>query len=98
MLKQARDVTPYNHTYNGIQVVSRKWSDDGTDIVFMLDNHTFMFSRPNDNVTVEECCQGVSKKLWAKILADDAEVMANRPIRDPKCTGKGTESCRTETP
>lgn len=53
---RAVDVRPYHYgvwcTVGGGElhtnpIVAMKWSEDGTQIVFMLDSHNFMFEDPN---------------------------------------------------
>lgn len=87
--KRAIDVTPYEHgvwcTVAGNEpfvneIVLRKWSDDGTQIIFMLDTHNFIFADPDENILVVEKSTDIyPPEFLTRILEEDREKMENRP-------------------
>jgi len=91
--KLAIDVTPYEHGIWCVvgtgdpfvnTIVSRKWSDDGSKIWFMLDSHNFMSAKPDELVeVVEHTSPYYNGEFQAKCLARDAEVMKARPVLKP---------------
>lgn len=96
MLKRAIDVVPYLHKVPlGCEIVGRRWSDDGTTIWFMLDNHTFFDAAPGDLIEVEELQpERVERDWFKKSLAADAARMVNRPRPYAgKCVGLGSTRC-----
>lgn len=107
--KRALDVTPLTH---GIwctvgehpapfvnAIVSRKWSDDGKFIWFMLDSHNFHRAEPDEMIHVVETPPFYGEKLMAECAVRDAEAMARRPAPAPPivlCSGCGHEHCATK--
>ena len=99
--KKAIDVTPY---YHGIwcsvdgsdpfvnDIMHRRWSDNGKEIVFGLDSHNFYFSEPEDMMDVVEIEPAASDDVLARALERDKAKMANTPqlVTCSKCGGKGT--------
>lgn len=91
--KRAIDVTPLVHAVwcqieNGEPfanpIVLRRWSEDGTRIVFMLDSHNFMFSDADGEIEVIETEPLYNAELTREELKRDAERMKapaspNRP-------------------
>jgi len=91
--KRAIDVTPYEH---GIwcsvaggnpfvnTIVLRKWSDDGSQVIFMLDSHNFLFAKPDEEIeVVEHTSTFYDAEFQAKRLAEDAKNMMARPVPAP---------------
>jgi len=88
--KRAIDVTPH---YHGIyctvaggephvnQIVLRRWSEDGKEIVFMLESHNFYFSEPEASMLVVELPEPVyaDADWFQKAKQDDARLMASQP-------------------
>ena len=94
VLKRAIDVTPHYHgiwcTVGGgepfvNEIVSRKWSEDGNDIWFMLDTHNFARHQPHEQIRVVELDRSdraeSTRTMWAE---GDAKAMANRPSPPPE--------------
>jgi hypothetical protein len=86
--KRAIDVTPYNHgiycTINGgepfvNEIATRGWTRCGAQIQVMFESHNFAQWDPDALVDVVEIESGVSPKMLAEFLAEDAEKMAKRP-------------------
>ncbi len=95
--KPARDVVPYFH---GIwcsiggrrpfvnEIVGRKWSDDGSEIWFMLDSHNFYSAKPDQMMRVVEIKPYLDKELLDNSLLEDAKIMSQKPPAMKEC-----ESC-----
>jgi hypothetical protein len=87
--KRAIDVTPYEHAIwcsigdgepFANTIVLRKWSDDGTQVVFMLDSHNFLRARPDEEIDVVEKNEPFyNDKFQAECLRRDAETMRRKP-------------------
>lgn len=88
--KKAIDITPYEHgiwcTIEGSkkpfvnEIVVRKWSEDGTQIIFMLDSHNFIFADPEEQLlVVETTSEFYTPEFLARVLAKDRETMEKRP-------------------
>ena len=83
--KRAIDVTPYEHSiwcmFCGGEpfantIVHRTWSEDGTQVVFMLDSHNFLFAKPDEEIDiVENKTLFYNAEQQARCLRDDAERM-----------------------
>jgi hypothetical protein len=98
--KQARDVTPY---YHGIwcsigdgkpfinPIVHRRWSNDGTKVLFGLDSHNFYSAKPDQWISVVEIEPSCPPSVLERNMKRDAAEMANIPqlINCPHCKGKG---------
>lgn len=99
--KRAIDVTPYEH---GIwcsimdsepfvnTVVIRKWSEDGSQITFMLDSHNFLFANPDEEIDVvvrEKPYYDI--KFQEDCLRRDAERMKTRPVAKVACDKCGAK-------
>lgn len=58
-------------------IVCRKWSEDGEEIVFMLDSHNYLSSKPDDelNLVPIEPCASLAEE-WDR---RDEEKMLQRP-------------------
>jgi len=67
------------------QIVSRKWSDDGRRIIFMLETNQFLFARELEEIQVVEIDPGVGEELLGSIRAKDAERMGARPMPYANC-------------
>ena len=87
--KKPIDVTPYYHgiwcTVAGSepfvnQIVHRRWSEDGSKIIFMLDTFNFSFENPDEEMQVVE--GEPNSPPSEKFLKQDLEVMANRPKKE----------------
>ena len=91
--KRAIDVTPYEHgiwcsVEGGVPfvntIVLRKWSEDGSQVVFMLDSHNFLFAKPDEEIEVVEASSTFyNAEFQAKRLAEDAKTMASKPAPKP---------------
>lgn len=87
--KRALDVTPYEHsiwcTVGGGEpfantIVLRRWSEDGKQVVFMLDTHNFLFADPDEEIDVVENEQPFyNREMQQKCLREDAERMRAHP-------------------
>jgi hypothetical protein len=88
--KRAIDVTPYEHSIwcsvEGCEpfanaIVLRRWQEDGSQIVFMLDSHNFLFAAPDEEIdVVENGTPFYNADLQTKLLREDAEKMRARPL------------------
>lgn len=84
--KMAIDITPYQHRYPcyvedrycEIDVVRRRWSEDGDHIYFMLDNHCFVKAKPDEELEVIEH-EVLCSQVIQRVLEEDAEKMAHKP-------------------
>ena len=75
-------------------IVSRRWSEDGKKITFMLDSHNFMFKLPDEEVDVVEYeMYPNNPDLMAKCDQNDADRMKVRPDGKPTCSGRC--NCKT---
>lgn len=86
--KKAIDITPYEYLYPcilvdkyaEIEIVNRKWSDDGVKICFMLGTHNFVSAEPDEELEVipfrPKYC---SDEFLEDARKKDRERMANRP-------------------
>jgi len=91
--KRAIDVTPYEHgIWCSVEggdpfvntIVLRKWSEDGSQVVFMLDSHNFLFAKPDEEIEVVEASSTFyNAEFQAKRLAEDAKTMASKPVPKP---------------
>ncbi len=87
--KRAIDVTPYEHAIwctvgdskpYANTIVSRRWSEDGAKIWFMLDSHNFLSAAPDEEIDVVENETGFYNAAFqADRLRRDAETMRDRP-------------------
>ena len=94
--KNAIDITPYEYLYPcilvdkyaEIEIVSRKWSDDGNKIWFMLDTHNFVSAEPDEELEVipfrPKYC---TDKFLEDVRRKDKERMDNRPVNYQKEIG-----------
>ena len=63
------------------EIVSRRWSDDGQKITFMLGTHNFFFASPDEEVELVPIPRSpnVSEQTLAMREARDAAAMRVRP-------------------
>lgn len=92
--KRAIDVVPYLY---GIwctvadsepfinTVATRRWSEDGKKIWFMLDSHNFMSAEPEEEIDVVERKPTCSNDLLQDVLRRDREAMMKRPSPRMTC-------------
>jgi len=73
------------------EIVTRRWSEDGKHIWFMLDSHNFMKADPDEELELVDSLRysdgdshyGYSKDFLEGVIEKDAERMAARPpIKD----------------
>ena len=106
--KRAINITPYYHavrcmfvgdsTVHEIEIVRRRWCEDGKKIVFGLDNHSAFFAAPSQWVEVVELQPKYETNEWFKAAMErDAKAMKERPWPpNQQCSGRGTARCSTE--
>ena len=85
--KKARDVTPYHHSIwctvmsgepFANEICSRKWSENGKQIVFMLESFNFLFADPDEEIEVIETTSGMPAEVLERAAKEDvAKMRAN---------------------
>jgi hypothetical protein len=103
LYKKAIDVQPYLyamvHTFPNSadliasEIVFRRWTEDGSRILFGLDSHNGLLFEPDAEVAVV-MVEGVNfeNETLDRRLAEDARQMAKRPpltVKCPCCLGTG---------
>lgn len=71
------------------EIVSRKWSDDGEKIVFMLESHNFLFALPEEELELVPTKTVGSADLLSQWDKKDEETMAVRPVKKVPCVTCG---------
>ena len=84
VMRKAIDVTPYHYTYpcmiedtyREIDIVLRRWSEDGKSIWFMLDTHNFVNAAPDEQMEVVQIKPNRFPRGFLRhVLERDAERM-----------------------
>ncbi len=65
------------------EICSRKWSDDGESIWFMLESHNFLNKKPDEEIEVVPYVSGMTPGYLAECDERDAKLMAMRPRPSP---------------
>lgn len=66
-------------------VVNVAWSEDGVQLVFMLDSFNFMFVNPDESLTLVPLkLEGYCEKEAPRRRAEHTKLLASRPVPKPK--------------